>query len=109
MSVQAYLGFTVPGGTTPEKLEQNDQFRWIKEKFPEGEMKDTHPAWGNLDQNWWIVETDIETSWSWCRPLSLSEGDWEYLFNELENGNLVMTVYYVDRNENGEIDYTAHH
>lgn len=93
MNTKALLSFSTPGKWNKDLMET------LKKAFAEcgveGKKVDTVLGWGNLDQDWFEVKTDIETNWGWCRPTVLPDLVWNWLYNKLKDGELLMMVHYI--------------
>lgn len=91
--MQATLQFTTPGELDDSRL------TLIREAFPDFLKVDTVAGWGNLDQDWYELSTEVNTSWGWCRPTLLTEKQWESLLADLTAGRILMMVHYEVKGE----------
>jgi len=89
----ALLYFTTPGKWDAGVMSQ------IANLFPKAKKVDTVLGWGNLNQDWLEVETEVEPSWGWCKPLCLHQLQWVKLYELLEEGKVLMMVFF---RKNGE-------
>ena len=119
--VNALLSFTTPGtfGVIEDsshqriiRMSKKDDpiLKWIEMILPRGHYCDTKAAWGCLNQDWYEVECEIDTSFGWCEPTKLSKDEKEALYQLLDTGRLLMMVYYIRLNDDGTVkEYEPHH
>lgn len=109
-STRCLVLLSVPG--TGARAARNIMWHKWEEalKFTETSYRkcDTAMGWGCLNQDWIEFEDDCITSWDWVKPLSLI-GYWDGLYQDLEDGKIIMLIYYKVPNEGGGFDYVPHH
>lgn len=84
----ATIQLTTPGKWNVPLMDE------MKQMFPKHLRCDTIMGWGCLDQDWLEITTDIDTSWGWCKPLSITDDQWNRLYQLLESGQMLMMVHY---------------
>lgn len=119
--VECSILVSVPGQYVPDpsedwnwrshQLVNNPLIKRLTDKLDEigrsWKSVDTASGWGNLNQDWIEFHAWVETSWGWCM---LAEGLGDYLTPLLREGKLIMMVYYIKRDEKGNIvEYIDHH
>ena len=55
---------------------------------------DTVSGWANNNQDWLEGDVQVELSWSWGRPVCLSDVEWNWFLNKLATGKLLMMFFY---------------
>jgi len=105
MSVKAYCSFTVPGLHAKKTVAWDTLGILLRKYFKEVREVDTLPSYYNLNQDFYEILDEVETSWGTVRPKSIADDDWQDIQDMLNHGAIIMLVWYVD--ENGK--YVPHH
>lgn len=112
---KALVAVTVPGflGQDEWRLDFEDHpvMFWMKFLLKKHKIEhhrcDNMPGWWNLNQDWIEFVCDVETDWSWVKPLFLRDDEWNKMFVLLTRGDLIMQVRYKVE-ENGKTEYIPH-
>lgn len=120
MLIKCLVSVTIPG-TIIEASQHptlNAFISALKEKNIEGGFVDTIAGWGNLNQNWFEFEVDVETDFDFVKLECFSHDEW-YGIDDLsfmvgwrkyfETGQLLMMIHYIGIDGNGEKKYIPHH